>query len=47
MEHHPLKTIPLTGNGTAFDLVVRLGRHDPEKVSGAPKGLLRRVRNSP
>lgn len=43
---------PSFGNRAAYPQgdtdrwVVRLGRHAPEKVSGAPKGALTRVRNS-
>ena len=47
MGHHPLCVVLLTCKGTTFDVVVGLGWYAPEKISGAPKGLLRRVRNSP
>ncbi len=47
MEHHPLETVLLTRKGTPFDVVVGLGWYAPEKISGASKGLLRRVRNPP
>ena len=48
MEHRPSAAVFLTGALGRWDngrWAVWLGRHAPEKISGAPKGRLRRVRN--